>query len=184
MAADLDKIPKVRKQNGTSIHDARKGTRPPRADTPKPPEQPQVKLPHINKKFKNLDQGDIAEAIARYSQFTTAELKYFCASPNAKALDKMIAKLFLEAGVKGDPARVNFLLDRSVGKVKDVKEVQVTSVSYQTNVQSDGTLLQEVLEEDKVKKEIENAPSTEVLDAEILNDETEETSDGDQSLPG
>jgi len=179
MAADLKDYPRATKRGGTSIHDARKGTRPPRVDTPKPPEQPQVTLPNINKKFKNLDQGDIAKAIARYSQFTTAELKYFCASPNAKALDKMIAKLFLEAGVKGDPARVNFLLDRSVGKVKDVKEVQVTSVSYQTNVQTDGTLLQEVLEEDKEKREIENAPSTEVLEAEVLDNETEEISDGD-----
>ena len=42
--------------------------------------------------------------------------------PNTKALELLIGKIMAEAISKGDHMRMNFILDRMIGKVKDVVE--------------------------------------------------------------
>lgn len=52
-----------------------------------------------------------------------ADLGAIVSDPEAKGFNSMIAAACLEAIDKGDYTRISFLLDRTVGKVKDISEV-------------------------------------------------------------
>mgnify|MGYP007040061335 CR=1 FL=1 len=73
-------------------------------------------------KPKNLLTKDrVKHLISKFSQLTEAELKEIAADPKSKWESKCLAHQMLAA--QGDIAALNFVLDRSIGKVKDVTEI-------------------------------------------------------------
>ncbi len=70
-----------------------------------------------------LRRDDVEATIGRFAKLTREELQVIVQSPKSTMLDIMIAGIMAKAAKDGDYARLQFLLDRSIGKVKDVQEV-------------------------------------------------------------
>lgn len=62
--------------------------------------------------------------LLKYLNCSLDELKRFKASPDTKALDRIVIAVIINAISKGDEKRLGFLMDRIIGKVKD--EVEFT----------------------------------------------------------
>ena len=70
-----------------------------------------------------LTQDKVKGVIGQFSQMTEAELAKIAEDDDEKWERKTIARHMLKAG--GDLASLNFVLERSIGKVKEVKEHHV-----------------------------------------------------------
>lgn len=73
-----------------------------------------------------IRRDDIEAAITKFWKMTKAEVQAIIENPKATMGDLMIASVIAKAIDQGDQARVAFLLDRLVGKVKEVSEITVT----------------------------------------------------------
>lgn len=74
-------------------------------------------------KPKNLLTKDrVAKLMSEMSDFSPAELKDVVKGNNA--LKAMVAAIMLKAIETGDPSRLDFVLNRSVGKPKDTMEIE------------------------------------------------------------
>lgn len=71
---------------------------------------------------------DIQALFGKLWELEIPALEKLMADPARKAGEKMIASVILNALKTGDSARINFLLERMVGKVKDQSEVSVKNV--------------------------------------------------------
>ena len=80
------------------------------------------KLPDDVVEGKKLNQIEVARVFNRFVNYSKAELEAVMKDPNTKALELLIGKIMAEAISKGDHMRMNFILDRMIGKVKDVVE--------------------------------------------------------------
>lgn len=72
-----------------------------------------------------LNRAMVTEIIATYAGASTAELRKVTMSPTATMLERIVCKIILTAEAKSDIYRLEFLLNRSIGKVKD--EVEFTN---------------------------------------------------------
>jgi len=63
-------------------------------------------------------------------------------------MEMAVAAVYMKAVEGGDHSRLNFLLDRSIGKVVEQKVVQVQAVTYRTSILPDGSLLQSVISDE------------------------------------
>lgn len=82
-------------------------------------------LPQDLKEVKKLSNTYIEKLIAKFFNMSEEQLNEVIASPRTPVGEKMIARNCQEAIINGDYTRLNFLLDRSIGKVKEVKELQL-----------------------------------------------------------
>lgn len=97
-----------------------------------------------------LKESEAKRMIQKQLDMTPQELKAMVEDPETPAMELMIARIIDKALNEGDTARLNFLFDRTIGKVIEKREVEVRPVTYKTTVNPvDGTLIQEALEEDK-----------------------------------
>jgi len=62
-------------------------------------------------------------------------------------LEMMLASIINKAVSEGDQGKLNFLLDRTIGKVVENRNVTLQPVKYITTVREDGALMQEVIAE-------------------------------------
>lgn len=83
---------------------------------------------------KLLTRDHVEHHFSTMAALSTSELEILCKDPKEPALRVMIARVIIEAIKAGDYSRLNFLLDRSIGKVKDVAEI--------TNINHDDTIKQ------------------------------------------
>lgn len=75
-------------------------------------------------KPKGILTRDKVEALmGRFAQMSRAELQDVVQNPKSTMIEIMVAAVMARAAKDGDYARLQFLLDRSIGKVKDVSEV-------------------------------------------------------------
>lgn len=100
------------------------------------------------KKIELMSGTDVARLLQKMLNMRTQELQGMVDDPDTPAMELVVAKIIHKAMVEGDQARLNFLFDRTIGKVIEKKEVEVKPVIYRTNVRPDGALLQEVIEEE------------------------------------
>lgn len=81
------------------------------------------KLPFDVEATRQMNQIDVARAISRYLQLPISELQDKLKDKNESSLNLMVASVIYHAIKKGDQSRLNLILDRCVGKVKDKVEV-------------------------------------------------------------
>jgi hypothetical protein len=126
-------------------------------------------LPAAYKKIQKLSPHYVRMVISRLARMTKDELYEFLQSSDGSSgpnmLEMMIGAIAVKAAADGDHSKLNFLLDRTIGKVVEEKRLQIQPVTYKTSISADGSLVQEVIE------------------AEILDDEGGEGR-GDQETEG
>lgn len=70
-----------------------------------------------------LTRDEVEAIMARFTRLSREELQIVVQNPKSTMLEIMVASVMAKAAKDGDCARLNFLLDRSIGKVKDIQEV-------------------------------------------------------------
>lgn len=83
-----------------------------------------VKLPDEVKAAKKMNRVDFERFLNELLMMPTRDIRKIAEDMGTSGLRRLVAKIILLAGDKGDHLRANFLLDRLIGKVKD--EVSVT----------------------------------------------------------
>lgn len=84
--------------------------------------------PHLEKelqKVKGLYAQEFKKIVARYCRMPLSKLQESFEDPKTKSLDLAVIKILIKTIKTGDSNGLNFLLDRTVGKVKEVRELQL-----------------------------------------------------------
>jgi len=74
---------------------------------------------------RKLNAIEVSRILNKFSNLTTDELREKMMSLDTPALELMIGKVMLECMKSGDDKRLNFILDRMVGKVTEKMEVKL-----------------------------------------------------------
>lgn len=77
----------------------------------------------VSRKVLEANKKEIEVLISKYLNLPLAKLRVAATKPTTKSMDLMIIKIIIEAIKKGDFTRLNFLLDRTIGKVKDTMDI-------------------------------------------------------------
>ena len=93
---------------------------------PKPPGRPWVKGQSGNpagKPKQLLTVDNVSALFGRFATMTREKLQAVAQNPDSTMIEIMVASIMAKAAKDGDYSRMAFLLDRTIGKVKDVAEV-------------------------------------------------------------
>lgn len=82
-------------------------------------------LPPDLKGIKKITTDELQRQIAKFAGMTKQEISDHLRDPEATMLDIMIGTVMVKAAKDGDHSRFNFLLDRTIGRVKESLEVTV-----------------------------------------------------------
>lgn len=85
-------------------------------------------LPQDLKEAREQNAKEFEASLYKYMKLNMAELKAAYANPSTPARDLAVIKILEQSINKGDQQRLNFLLERTIGKVKDVSEVEITGL--------------------------------------------------------
>lgn len=97
----------------------------------RPPHPPEIK------QASQLSKTSFNAILNKYLHCNASELEFVVTNPNIPVIDMVVCKILLESGNKGDHVRLNFLIERLLGKVKEEVEI---SLPKPTIIQrSDGT---------------------------------------------
>jgi hypothetical protein len=103
-----------------------------------------------------LTKADVETLFQKFAKKTKFELQEVIDDPKATMIEIMVASVMVRTVKDGDASRLQFLLDRAVGKVKDEIDLGMApKITYRTIMAEDGRLLQERL--DSSREEIEKA---------------------------
>jgi hypothetical protein len=83
----------------------------------RPPILPELKAARV------LTTAIVHQAFAEMATATPAEVKAKATDPNVSMLTATIGAILAKAYTQGDPTRLNFVLERTIGKVKEHIEV-------------------------------------------------------------
>lgn len=83
------------------------------------------KMPKHLQNVKKLSAEKVTRIIAYISEMSQEELVEFTLNPATPMVEVTIAMIFKRAKETGDYSAFNFLLDRSIGKVKEVKQIEL-----------------------------------------------------------
>jgi len=104
------------------------------------------KVPEDLKGIMLINGTIIRHAISKLSMMTLQELKEHIADPTTPSLTAAIAMIWASAIQKGDHAAMEWLIQRTAGKVPDVIDLTLKpEVVFDTKVTGDGRLLQDIL---------------------------------------
>lgn len=81
------------------------------------------------KQARQMTATMFSEIVLRYMDFTLEDINKAFIDPKTPALDLIVLKILHESIKKGDNIRMNFLLERTIGKVKDVIDHQSSDKS-------------------------------------------------------
>jgi DNA-binding TFAR19-related protein (PDSD5 family) len=108
-------------------------------------------LPAELKAIKDLSPQLVRKIIAKLALMDRKTMFEWLEKPQDQGgpnnMEMMVASIITKAITDGDQSRLNFLLDRSIGKVVEQKVVQLQPVEYVTSVRADGALVQSVINE-------------------------------------
>jgi hypothetical protein len=77
----------------------------------------------IPKKILNLNRKEAEEKISKYLKMTPVDLEKVSKNPETLAIDLLIISVIMHAMKTGDYTRLNFLFDRTIGRVKEKIDV-------------------------------------------------------------
>ena len=104
-------------------------------------------MPEDLRQIKKLSPALIRNIIAKLSRMSRIELEKHIKQSTTPMLEATIGNVYHKALVNGDYMRMNFLLDRTIGKVKDEIDMNLKPViTYKTTMSDDGRMLQDVIE--------------------------------------
>lgn len=78
------------------------------------------KLPEELRAIKSLTQIEACKLISKYARLSRGELEAAVQDPQTPVIELAIASIFAQSIKQGDYTRLSFLLDRAIGKVRDV----------------------------------------------------------------
>lgn len=81
------------------------------------------KLPEDVVEGRKLNKIEVARIFNRLINMPATELKDVLTNPDTKAMELIVGKIIAEGIKHGDAARLNFILDRMIGKVVDKVEL-------------------------------------------------------------
>ena len=70
-----------------------------------------------------LRRDEVEGTIGKFCRLDREQLQKIVQNPKSTMLEIMVASVMAKAAKDGDASTLNFLLDRSTGKVKDIAEV-------------------------------------------------------------
>lgn len=76
-------------------------------------------LPQELKKAMQMNRVDFQELLIKYLSYSPQELAVAQSSKDTKALDRIVIAVIINAINKGDQQRLDFLLNRIIGKVRE-----------------------------------------------------------------
>ena len=94
-------------------------------------------LPEDIKKARKLNQKELERSVNKFLYMTSEEIFEACKSDDATMFDKIIGSIITAAVDKSDHTRLEFILNRMIGKVQD--KLQVTVPKPFIVKKSDGT---------------------------------------------
>ena len=94
------------------------------------------KLPEEVKAARKYTRGEIEVLIAKYGDMSTDELLAIAKDPKSRVIEAMIASIAAWGIKKGDQARLNFILDRTIGPVPRQIDANVTADIRSTGLES------------------------------------------------
>lgn len=78
-----------------------------------------VKLPPEVKTMRLMARIDFQRLADKYLHMTTAELRSVREDDNSTGIESMIASIIIEGRMGGDQRKLDFFLDRTIGKVTE-----------------------------------------------------------------
>lgn len=76
-----------------------------------------------------LTKDKVSSILGKFATMTRDQLQDVAADPKSSMIEIMIASIMVKAAKEGDYARLDFLLTRSIGKVKDELELQARTIA-------------------------------------------------------
>jgi hypothetical protein len=77
------------------------------------------------KKIPGITKEEVDKILAKFSRMSRDEIKAFMEDRTATMMELMVGSVVLKAYQHGDQNRLGFIFDRTIGKVKEVKEIQL-----------------------------------------------------------
>lgn len=87
-----------------------------------------------------MTQIELERSVNKFLYMPAAEIEAALAAPETTMLDRMIANIIAQAALKGDQMRLDFVLNRLIGKVKD--QIEFSLPKPFIVARSDGTQLE------------------------------------------
>ncbi len=88
------------------------------------------KLPQDVVEARKLNRNEVERILTRHVRMTKTELESAQKDPNTPALENLIVGVLLEGMKSGDHVRLNFLLDRLIGKPTEHVELEQRTISH------------------------------------------------------
>lgn len=115
------------------------------------------------KEVKKLTPSYVKMVISKLARMSRDEFIEFQRTPaelgGPNLMEMTIGSILMKAVETGDHSRLDFLLNRSIGKTVEERNVTVRPVTYTTSIRGDGSLLQSVLSEmDEEEGNLEKEP--------------------------
>lgn len=104
-------------------------------------------LPPEIKALKKLTPGYIKGIISKIALMPREQLMVYLQDPGIAQIELTVASILVKATSDGDSAKLQFLLDRSIGKVTEQRTVTLQPVEYITKTRPDGALVRSVINE-------------------------------------
>ncbi len=83
-----------------------------------------AKVPNDIKEVRKVSQFELERAINRLIWLPLEQLRVVIKDPKTPILEIMLATIMAQCAQKGDQQRLEFLLNRMIGKVKDIIDVK------------------------------------------------------------
>jgi hypothetical protein len=113
-------------------------------------------MPEELRVVKKLTPSYVKMVIAKLARMSRDEFIEFQRRPaelgGPNMIEMTIGSILMKAVETGDHSRLNFILDRSIGKTVEERNVTLRPVTYTTSIRGDGSLLQAVLDEESEKE--------------------------------
>lgn len=107
------------------------------------------KLPPELLAFKELTADEVKRIFAKYARMAKMEVEEFLAAVEGAMIDRVIASSLLKAEKDGDLAKLEYLLNRTIGKVADKTEVKLPTPFTITRKNGDQVVLGAKKEEEE-----------------------------------
>ncbi len=99
-----------------------------------------VKMPEDVKELKKIGRVEIERSLSKFLLLTLEQLEKKKADPQATVIDLFIISILKHGLKNGDPIRLNFLLDRLIGKVDQNITVIQRPLQHETDEEIDRRL--------------------------------------------